>query len=80
MPAKAKVCKGRRSVHNVMSNSGFGDLTIIRDGVTIHIPQKLLNKTTEKAIGVKLQKEINAITKENAVKLEKKGVRIEVGY
>lgn len=40
---KAKVCQSRKSMHTVMSNGGKAqNLTIIRNGVKIQVPEEWL--------------------------------------
>jgi hypothetical protein len=36
------ICKSRKSTHQIMSNGGFGLLTITRNGTTIAVPEEWL--------------------------------------
>lgn len=38
----AKICKSRKSTHQIMNNGGFGLLTITRNNTTISIPEEWL--------------------------------------
>lgn len=38
----SKICKSRKSTHTIMAHSGFGMLTITRDGITIQVPEEWL--------------------------------------
>lgn len=40
-----KINKSRKSTESVMANSGFGNVTIIRNGVTIDIPENWMFST-----------------------------------
>lgn len=74
----SRPCSSRKNMHSVMSNSGFGTLTIhTPEGVTIVVPQKHITKTghVKKNIMVHAQ----TLTRENAEYLESKGIRLFVG-
>lgn len=38
----SKICKSRKSTHQIMNNGGFGLLTITRNNTTISIPEDWL--------------------------------------
>lgn len=68
----------RSATHGVMENSGFGALTIYRkDGAIIDVPQKLINSSGYVKSG--LVKDLHELTKENAMSLAKRGVKIYIG-
>jgi hypothetical protein len=68
-----------KDLSGVMANTGFGDLVIHKPGVTIIVPQRCLNTSTESVIKKSFQARLEELTKENANWLEERGVRIVVG-
>ena len=73
-----KVSASRKSTHQVMANSGFGDLTIhTAQGVTLNIPQSQITATGE--IKRSVLEHAQELTRENCEYLENKGIRIFVG-
>jgi hypothetical protein len=51
--------RSRYNKYSIMSNSGFGDLVIRRDGISITIPQELITKdgSVHKRIQLLMDKE-----------------------
>jgi hypothetical protein len=66
----------RKSMHGVMSNTGFGTLTIFRkDGAIIEVPQTQITKAggiIKKAVATKLDE----LTHERVALLENKGIKL----
>ena len=45
---RAKVGASRKNMSNLMNNGGFGQLTIIRNGIRINVPESWIFKKTGK--------------------------------
>ena len=60
-----------KNVTAVMANSGFGDLTITKNGMTIYIPQSAMKKSDGK-IKKTWQNRIDNFTVESALWLNEK--------
>jgi len=74
----ARITPSRKSMHGIMKNSGFGDLTIYTpDGVIVKIPKEHITK--EGYIKNNIAKYCQVLTRENVEHLESKGVQIFVG-
>lgn len=74
----SRPCPSRLSTHSVMSNSGFGDLTIhTSDGTMISIPKEHIKK--DGSIKQHIFKRTQVFTRENCEYLESKGIKILIG-
>lgn len=39
-----RVCQSRKSMHSVMNNTGYGLMTITRNGITVEVPPSYFKK------------------------------------
>lgn len=45
---RARVGASRKNMSNLMNNGGFGDMTIIRNGIRVNVPKAWISKKTGK--------------------------------
>ncbi|MCY7866076.1 hypothetical protein [Bacillus atrophaeus] len=72
-----KVNPSRLSTHTIMSNPGFGALTVHTGQVMINVPQNHINR--DGSIKRSIMKHAQELTRENIEYLESKGVLVFTG-
>jgi hypothetical protein len=66
--------RSRYNKFSIMSNSGFGDLVVKRNGITMVIPQSLI--TQDGSVYKRIQ---SLMDKNDYINLEKNGIKIKRG-